>query len=44
MQSTMRIDIMWDTYLPDSLKESTCEKRGKGVCRKVSGQTKLPGS
>ena len=28
---------------PDSLKESTGEKRGKGVCRKVSGETKLPG-
>ena len=39
----MRIDIVWDTYLPESLKESTREKRGKGVCRKVSGQTKLPG-
>ena len=43
LQSTMRIDIVWDTYLPDSLKESTREKRGKGVRRKVSGQTKLPG-
>ena len=27
-----------------SLKESTREKRGKGVQRKVSGQTKLPGN
>ena len=43
LQSTMRIDIVWDTYLPESLKESTREKRGKGVRRKVSGQTKLPG-
>ena len=34
---------MWDTYVPDSLKESTREKRGKGIRRKVSGQTKLPG-
>ena len=32
----MRIDIVWDTYLPESLKESTREKRGKG-------QTKLSG-
>ena len=38
----MRLDIVWDTYIPDSLKESTREKRGKGVRRKVSGQTKLP--
>ena len=28
--------------MPDSLKESTREKRGKGVRRKVSGETKLP--
>ena len=42
LQRTMRIDIVWDTYLPESLKESR-EKRGKGVRRKVSGQTKLPG-
>lgn len=37
-----RVDIVWDDYRPDSLKESTREKRGKGVRRKVSGQTKLP--
>ena len=33
---------MWDTYSADSLKESTREKRGQGVRRKVAGQTKLP--
>ncbi len=27
---------------PESLKESTHDKRGKGVRRKVSGLTKLP--
>ena len=36
----MRLDIV--TYIPDSLKESTREKRGKGVHRKVSGETKIP--
>ena len=39
-----RLDIVWDTYIADSLKESTREKRGKGVRRKVLGQTKLPGN
>ena len=29
-------------YLPDSLKESTREKRGKGMRRKVSSRAKLP--
>ena len=43
LQCSTRVDIVWDTYLLDSLKESTREKRGKGVRRKVSAQTKLPG-
>ena len=42
LQSSDRIDIVWDTYISNSLKESTREKRGKGVRRKVNGQTKLP--
>lgn len=42
LQGTTRLDIVWDTYLTDSLKECTRDKRGKGVRRKVSGQTKLP--
>jgi len=37
----MKIDHI---YLPNSLKESTREKRGKGVQRKVSDQTKPPGN
>jgi len=41
---SMRVDLLWDIYLPNSLKEFTREKRGKGVQRKVSGQTKLPGN
>ena len=41
-QSSRRVDVVWDAYVRDSLKESTREKRGKGVRRKVSGGTKLP--
>jgi len=33
---------VWDTYVADSLKESTRDKRGTGIRRKVSGQVKLP--
>ena len=33
---------MWDVYTLESLKESTKEKRGVGVRRKVAGKTKLP--
>ena len=43
LERTTKVDVMWDTYVPDSLKEFTREKRGKGIRRKVSGQTKLPG-
>ena len=42
LQNCNRIDIIWDRYIADSLKESTREKRGKGVRRKVRGQTRLP--
>jgi hypothetical protein len=41
-QRSRRVDVVWDTYIPNSLKESTREKRGKGVRRKVGGATKLP--
>lgn len=36
-----RLAIVWDTYISDSLKESTREKRDEGIKRKVSGNTKL---
>jgi len=42
LQDTSRLDVVWDTYIPDSLKESTRKKRGDGVRRKVAGDTKLP--
>ena len=44
LQSATRLDVVWDAYTPDSLKESTREKRGNDVRRKVSGKTKLPGN
>ena len=37
-----RIDIVWDVYKSDSLKEATRQKRGKGIRQKVSPQTKIP--
>ena len=44
LQDTKRLDVVWDEYIQDSLKETTREKRGKGVRRKVSGSTKIPGN
>lgn len=42
LHQSKRVDVVWDTYVPDSLKDATREKRGQGVRRKVAGQTKLP--
>ena len=44
LEDSIRLDLVWDIYLPNSLKESTREKRGKDVRRKISSQTKLPGN
>ena len=35
LHDTKRLDVVWDEYIQDSLKESTREKRGKDVWRKV---------
>lgn len=43
-QSTSRLVIVWDRYVSGSLKESTREKRGDGIRRRVSSQAKLPGN
>ncbi|EDO30603.1 predicted protein [Nematostella vectensis] len=37
-----RVDIVWDSYIPNCLKEATREKRGTGLRRKVEGRTKIP--
>ena len=36
--------MVWDVYLPDSLKGTTRQKRGKGVRRRVSPSTTIPKS
>ena len=38
---TTRIDIIWDQYLPNSIKSSTRQNRGTGVSTKVSPHTKM---
>ena len=46
LATTERLDIVWDQYLPNSLKAHTREKRGRarGIRRKVAAATKLPGN
>ena len=36
------MDIVWDTYKVNSIKDSTRDKRGKGQRRNVTGDTKIP--
>jgi hypothetical protein len=42
LKNFMRVDIIWDQYMPDSLKASTRAKRGKGVRRRVVAASDLP--
>lgn len=42
LQSSKRMDIVWDVYKANSIKDSTREKRVNGQRRKVTGETKIP--
>lgn len=42
LEKTNRVDIVWDIYLPDSLKSTTREKRGKGIRKRVASSTLMP--
>ena len=42
LHNIKRLDIIWDKYLPDSLKSSTREKRGRGIRLQVLPSTLMP--
>lgn len=42
LESVIRVDLVWDVYVSDSLKRSVREKRGSGQRRKVFPSTRLP--
>ena len=42
LQSVQRVDIIWDRYIPNSLKAQTRGKRGSGVRRRVEVDARLP--
>ena len=44
MQHVNRLDVVWDVYLPDSLKAETRSKRGKGFRRRVAKSSTIPGN
>ena len=31
LEASKRVDVVWDTYITSSIKESTREKQGKGI-------------
>jgi len=39
-----RVDIVWDEYIPNSLKAMTRKKRGTGTRRRVQPNSKIPGN
>lgn len=42
MATGQRIDVVFDRYLKESLKETTREKRGTGIMRRVQASGKVP--
>ena len=42
LQLANRVDIVWDVYIPNSLKKATRENRRKGVRRRVLSTTVIP--
>jgi len=42
LQSSSRLDLVWDIYTADSLKASKRAKRGKGLCRCVVAEAAIP--
>lgn len=41
-RNASRVDVVWDRYLNDSLKNTARAKRGKGVRRRVVAETAIP--
>ena len=42
LAEAQRVDIVWDTYKPDYLKQQTQNRRGKGRRRRVKPHTAIP--
>ena len=42
LDTSTQIDVVWDTYVMSSIKESTRDKRGKGNRQEVAGKNKVP--
>ena len=42
LNQSQRVDIVWDDYREDTLKDQTREKRGSGVPRRVEPKNAIP--
>ena len=42
LQHASRVDVVFDVYLPDSLKAATRKKRGNGIRRRVEASSSIP--
>ena len=42
LENFHKLDLVWDVYLPDSLKGTTRQKRGKSVRKRVAPSTVMP--
>ena len=42
LEKCVRLDLVWDVYIADSIKASTKEKWRQGIRRKVAGRNKVP--
>ena len=44
LQHAIRMDVVWDEYMPESLKADTRTKRGRGIRRRVEPSSSIPGN
>ena len=44
LQHAIRVDVVWDEYMRDSLKADTPTKRGRGIRRRVEPSSSIPGN
>ena len=44
LRNVERVDVVWNRYLPGSLKDSARSKGGKGILRRVRLDTRIPGN
>ncbi len=42
LKQSRRLDLVWDRYIDNSIKQAAREQRGHGTRTKVSAQTKMP--